>query len=396
MPTLPLNTVGILPVGALGAAFYYHLTRGCTEAQDRIQFIQRRGSVNTAAIAERGTLTISSDGKVHSIKASDACRSDLVSCGQAAWLPDVLLVCTQPDQLLPVVGDYVRLLEYLHSVHGIEKALEMLPLIVLSSNGIYHERVRRFLVELLEESMLYGRLPDLWNQWMGLIVGKLIRGVTVQTGYRVGSGADAVFCAGPSARTTLAGGDAENRRRCAELLQSLGGWFEATSNDPPIRVEFDKALVNLWSNLLGQLKAIDESGEFRLLRIREIFSDCDNNELRELSGHLFAIGQAVRAYRPDEDFDQLHNNTLRISRGSGEHFPSSLKWIETQLNAGTLSPQLTPTEKWLIDPLVHYARTAGLDEAANYFSSLRQRIEQKLAFAIATRNQPCSIHEKSF
>ena len=385
MPSSPLRTVGILPVGALGAAFYFHLTRGCTEARDRIQFVQRRGSVNTAALTKKGTLTISSDGHAQSIKWSDACRADLVSCAQAVWLPDVLLVCTQPDQLLAVIGEYVQLLEYLHNVHGIENALERLPIVVLSSNGIYHERVRRFLVELLEESMLYGRLPDLWSQWMGLIVGKLIRGVTVQTGYRVGSGAEALYCAGPSARTTLAGGDANNRQRCAELLQYLGGWFEA-KNDPPVRVEFDKALINLWSNLLGQLRAIDETGRFRLLRIREIFSNSDDDEWGELSGHLFSIGQAVRAYRPDEDFEQLHKTTLQFSSGAGDHYPSSLKWIETGLNAGTLRPQLTPTEKWLLDPLVHYARTAGLDDAANYFSSLRTRIEQKLAAAIAYRH----------
>jgi len=383
----PLQTVGILPVGALGAAFFYHLTRGCTENQARVQFVQRRGSANNAALAERGTLTIAGDGKVHAIQASSICRPDLVTCGKSGWLPDVLLVCTQPDQLLPVVGDYVRLLEQLHHTYGIESAIARLPIMILSSNGIYHERVRRFLVELLEESMLYGRLPDLWNDWMGLIVGKLIRGVTVQTGYREGTGADAIFCTGASARTTLTGGDPGNRRRCSELLQSLGGWFEAANVDPPVRVEFDKALVNLWSNLLGQLKAINANGEFRLLRIREIFSDSDGAELRELSGHLFAIGQAVGAYRPDEDFDQLHENTLRLSRSSGEHFPSSLKWIESELNAGSLSPQLTPTEKWLLDPLVHYARTAGLDAAANYFSSLRQRIEQKLAVAISYRNQ---------
>lgn len=379
------QTVGILPVGALGAAFYYHLTRGCSENQARVQFIERRGSTNNAALAQHGTLTISGDGQVHAIPASTVCRPDLVTCGKTGWLPDVLLVCTQPDQLLQVVGDYVRLLEQLHHAYGLESAISRLPTMILSSNGIYHERVRRFLVELLEESMLYGRLPDLWNDWMGLIVGKLLRGVTVQTGYREGTGADAIFCAGASAKTTLAGGEPGKRRRCAELLQSLGGWFEDASSEPPVRVEFNKALVNLWSNLLGQLKAINEQGEFRLLRIREIFSDPADDELRELSGHLFAIGQAVRAYRPDEDFDLLHDTTLRLSKSAGEHFPSSLKWIESQLNAGTLSPQLTPTEKWLLDPLVHYARTAGLEDAADYFSSLRLRIEQKLALAIKCR-----------
>ena len=390
-----MTTVGILPLGALGAAFFYHLTRGNIGTNSRVQFVERRGSASRASLAQRGTLTISADGIEFTIQAKDACRPDLLAFVQSGWLPDVLLVCTQPDQLLPVVGDYVKLLEQLYEAKGLEAALERLPLLVLTSNGIYHERVRRFLVELLEESMLYGRLPDLWSDSMGRIVGKLLRGVTIQTGYREGTGASAIFHAGSSARTTLAGGNFDNRLRCAEFLQGLGGWFEAASVDPPVRVEFDKALVNLWSNLLGQLKAIDDSGRFRLLRVREIYSGSDDSELRELSGHLFAIGRAVRAYREDEDFDQLHENTLRIARSSGEHYPSSLKWIESQLVAGTLAPQLTPTEKWLLDPLIHYARTAGLEEAANYFISLRQRIEVRLAAAIVERANSLSSIKNS-
>jgi hypothetical protein len=378
-----MSTVGILPVGALGAAFYYHLTQGCTNNRDRVQFVSRRGSASSSALAQKGELTISSCGKFHPIQASTVCRPDLLACAAAEWLPDVLIVCTQPDQLLPMMGDYVKLLELLYAQTDLDSAVEKLPFLVLSSNGIYHERVRRFLVELLEESMLYGRLPDLWSQSMGQIVGKLMRGVTIQTGHREGSGANAVFYAGPPGRTTLAGGDSTHRRQCQQLLQSLGGWFENAETAPPIRVEFDKALVNLWSNLLGQLHAIDEDGTFRLLRIKEIYAKSSDRELRELSGHLFAIGRAVRAYRDDEDLDSLHNKTLQVALVSGDHYPSSLKWIDAQLQAGTLTPQLTPTEQWLIDPLTHYARTAGLEAAAQYFASLKQRIEIGLAAAIA-------------
>lgn len=372
-------------MGALGAAFFYHLTQGCSANTTQVQFIGRRGSTNNAALAQRGELTIESGGKLFPVAAANVCRPDLLACANTNWLPDVLLVCTQPDQLLPMLGDYVKLLEQLYAQHDLDSAVLKLPILVLSSNGIYHERVRRFLVELLEESMLYGRLPDLWSQAMSQIVGKLLRGVTIQTGHREGAGADAVFHAGPPGRTTLAGGDFIQRRRCQEFLRGLGGWFENAESDSPIRVEFDKALVNLWSNLLGQLYAIDQTGKFRLLRVREIFANSNAQELRELSGHLFAIGRAVRAYREQEDFDGLHNKTFEIALSSGNHYPSSLKWIDAQLQAGTLTPQLTPTEQWLIDPLTHYARTAGLDEAAKYFASLKQRIESGLAAAIANQ-----------
>jgi hypothetical protein len=380
-PITPLSTLGILPVGALGAAFFYHLTNRCTERLDLIQFIDRRGSTSNASRAQHGLLSITSSSTsdaVHTLPTEQICRADLIECARAGWIPDVILVCTQPDQLLPVIGDYVKLLEQLFRDMGLQGAVARLPLLVLSSNGIYHERVRRFLVEVLEESMLFGRLPDLWSDSMGLIVGKLLRGVTVQTGYREGTGAQAVFYAGTSARTTIAGGDAGHRVRCAKWLTSLGGWFEFASNDPPIRVEFDKALINLWSNLLGQIKAIDEHGNFRLLKIREIYEALGEKELHELSGHLFAVGRAVRAYQDDEDFESIHQSAFHIASAAGEHYPSSLKWIESQIVAGTLQSQLTPTEKWLLDPLIHYSRTAGLEDAANYFQGLQTTLEQRL------------------
>jgi hypothetical protein len=293
------------------------------------------------------------------------------------------LVCTQPDQLLPVIGEYVHLLEELFRTQGLENALKRLPLLVMASNGIYHERVRRFLVESLEESMLYGRLPDLWSKAMGKVVGKLLRGVTIQTGRREGVGADAIYHAGPSARTTLAGGDVLNREKCAKLLRGLGGWFDASNSAPPVRVEFDKALINLWCNLLGQLNAIDVEGRFRLVKIREILDDSDGQEFQKLSHHLISIGRAVRAYGDEETTEQIHDSAILIANGLRDHFPSSLKWIESQLRAGTLTSQLTPTERWLLEPLVHYARTSGLKEAAEYFSLLRQRIEERLGAAMA-------------
>ena len=78
---------------------------------------------------------------------------------------------------------------------------------------------------------------------MGRIVGKPLRGVTIQTGQRDGHGGDAIYRPGPRGRTRLAGGGPAQRRRCGEVLQNLGGWFEVADDETPTRVEFDKALV---------------------------------------------------------------------------------------------------------------------------------------------------------
>ncbi len=388
----PATAVGILPVGALGVAFFHHLTSGPGGNDGSVCFIERSGSASATLLRERGTLFIADGAAVRELSVAEVCRPDLLECGDAHRLPAVLLVCTQTDQLLSVIGDYISLLERLHAAHGPETALARLPLLVLCSNGIYHERVRRYLVELLEEAMLYGRLPDLWTGPMAAIVGKLLRGVTIQTGHREGTGADAIFHPGPRGRTTLAGGDPVQRRRCAQLLQSLGGWFEAAESAPPVRVEFDKALINLWGNLLGQLKAIDADGAFRLLKVRDIFPESECPELRELARHVVAVGRAVRAYREEEEFEAIYHTALTIAASPREHIPSSLQWIEAQLRAGTLRPQLAPTEAWLLDPLTRFARTAGLDDTVRYFAALRQRVEQRLVAAIAVSHSPWRAH----
>jgi hypothetical protein len=380
------GTVGILPVGSLGAGFFFHLTRGLDLIDGTVRFIERSGSPSGQALRAEGTLCIANEGVIHRVPTEGICQPDLLACAKSGWLPEILLVCTQSDRILPVITNFVELLERLHAAEGLDAAVSRLPLIVLCSNGIYHLRVRRFLVEALEESTLYGRLPDLWSEPMGRIVGKLLRGVTIQTGQREGHGAGAIYKPGPRGRTRLAGGDPGNRRRCGEVLQGLGGWFEVVENDTPTRVELDKALVNLFGNLLGQLKAIDETGMFRVLRVRDILPEPESAETRELAHHVVAVGRAVHAYRPKEDFETLYRAAMQVARGPLDHIPSSIQWIETQLRAGTLEAQIAPTEKWLLDPLIRYASTAGLEESARYFTELIRRIEERLSWARSKSN----------
>jgi hypothetical protein len=375
------GSVGILPVGALGVGFYFHLTRQLEDLDRPVFFVERSGSTSSQALLEAGSLAITTPAGVRHIPAN-VCRPPLPDCARANTLPEVLLVCPQSDQILQVVSEYVRVLEFLHQRGGIESAIQQLPTLVLSSNGIYYQRVRRFLVEALEDSTLYGRLPDLWSEPMGQIVGKLLRGVTMQTGRREGQGASAVYFPGPSGVTRLAGGDATHRLRAGEALRNLGGHFEVAEADSPTRVEFDKGLVNLMANLLGQLKAVDAEGRFRPLKVKEILGEREDPETQNLVEHVIAVGRTVRAYRPEETFAVLNEAAVKLAHRAWEHVPSSLSWIGAHLEAGTLKAEITPTEKWLIEPLIQYASMAGLEESVRYFKQLTRRVEERLAAAI--------------
>jgi hypothetical protein len=371
------GSLGILPAGALGVAFFHHLTGKLSRLDGSVCFLEREGSASGRSLRAAGTLRI---GEA-TIDTQRIARPDLLACFDAGWLPEIVLVCTQPDQLLGIMKSIVRLIERLHSTGTLDDAMSDLPIFVLCSNGIYFQRVRQYFIELIEEAITFGRLPELWPERMPRIVGKLLRGVTIQTGQREGNGAAAIYRPGKRGRTVLTGGDAAMRARIAELCSSLGGWMEVAEQGSATRVEFDKALINLCANLLGLLQAIDDEGNFRPLTVREILAEETGGETRALAGQVIAVGRSVGAYSAGEDFEALYSRMLESARLVPDHVPSSLQWIEQQIRRGTLEARLTPTEQWLLEPLIRYARVGGLDEAACYFERLTHRIEQRLALA---------------
>lgn len=150
------GTVGILPVGALGVAFYHHLSKDTEEGQ--VYFVEREGSTSGRVFREHGRLTIHRPEGEQIVKAR--WRPTLLECAAEGELPEILLVCTQPDKLLEMVTSIVRLLERLYEREPDADLGADLPAIVLCSNGIYFQRVRQFLLEKLEESTLLGRLPS--------------------------------------------------------------------------------------------------------------------------------------------------------------------------------------------------------------------------------------------
>ena len=370
--------VGILPVGALGVGFFHHLTGGLSRIDGSVCFLEREGSASGAALRLGGNVRIGET----TLDFHKVARPDLLACFEAGWLPEIVLICTQPDQLLGMMKTIVRLIEHVHSAGALDDTVSELPVFVLCSNGIYFQRVRQYFIELIEEAIAFGKLPELWPERMPRIVGKLLRGVTIQTGQREGAGAAAIYRPGPRGRTLLTGGDAVNRARAAELLSASGGWVEVAPHASATRVEFDKALVNLAANLLGQLHAIDDAGNFRALTVREILAEEASDETRELARHVIAIGRAVGAYSEADDFDSLCAGMLESLRLHLDHVPSSLQWIGQQLRLRALQPRLAPTERWLLEPLIRYAHVAGLEDAARYFEQLTRRVEHRLALAV--------------
>lgn len=382
MTGLTYGTVGILPAGALGVGLFYHLTRQLTQVDGGAVFLERRGSASAQVLRHSGALQIAVADQVHALPTAEILRPDLLACARAGTLPEVLLVCPNPDQLLDFITTSVELLVLLADQEQLQQEALPFPFLVLCSNGIYFQRFRQIFIEKIEEAILFGRLPDLWPDQMPRIVSRFLRGVTIQTGLREGAGAEAVYRPGPSGLTRIAGGDRPSRHRCCQILTERGGWFEAVDDRTPTRIEFDKALVNLACNLLGQLYAIDADGVFHPLTVGEIIAAEHHPQMRQMAHHIFQVGKTVRAYRPEEALETIFQQFIEVCQPHAAHMPSSLQWVSLKLRLGNLKPEMTPTEAWLVEPMLRYAKAAELYDAVDYFEGLKHQLVDKLAIAI--------------
>jgi len=378
MAETALRGVGILPAGALGMSFFYHLTRQLQQIDRKVFFVERKGSKSAQALRAQGEFRIADKGGIHHVDAKGSLKADLQTCFVSGWLPEILLVCTNPDQLNDFIANLVELLEGLHQAGQLSADKLPMPIIVLCSNGIYFQRLRSIFLEKLEESVLFGRLPDLWPELMPQIVARMLRGITLQTGVREGSGGATLYCPGPSGITHIAGGSPGIRQHCCQVLSEQGGWFEQAVNDSATHLEFDKAMINLSTNLLGQIYGIGEDGSFSPLTVKEMLQGRQLEEIRELCSWVFHIGQAVKAYEANDNFEERLQNCLETLSTHQAHIPSSVQWVGLHYQSGTLQAKLTPTEAWLLGPLIRYARGANLEDAAIYLEGLKSRLLDKL------------------
>lgn len=381
------SSVGILPIGALGVAFHHHLTLRAAQPEQIVVFLSRHPAAQGERWGEASSVRIETPAGRADLLLAGRLVGTLPEAAAAGRLPGIILVCTNPDQLFDVVADFVAVIEHAHRTGQLVPAAAPLPLLVLCANGIYFQRTRSSFIELLEESTLLGRLPDLWPDLMPRVIGRLMRGVTIQTGLRSGAGISAVYSPGPPGRTLLAGGDRLDRAAAARELTRCGGWFEDAGDVPPTRVEFNKALVNLAMNLLGQLAAIDADGRFSLLTVGEIKRRVPQAKILELVEAVTAVGRGVGVFGAKESPADVLAELQQALSPASAHVPSSLQLLQQDLASGTAGPGLAPTEKWLLEPLQHYARSLSDAGALHYFEGLEEELVAAIARATAAHGQ---------
>ncbi|MTJ12265.1 hypothetical protein FJR11_06585 [Anabaena sp. UHCC 0187] len=388
MVSLIKGSVGILPAGALGVSFFYHLTKELTQVDDEVYFLERQNSSSSQGLKKSGKIAIAAlaediaaNETITYFPTAKILKPDLLSYYKLGVLPEIVLICPNPDQILSIISTAVELLILISEQEELSQTELPFPYLVLSANGIYFQHFRQIFIEKIEEATLFGRLADLWPDIMPRIVSRFLRGVTIQTGVREGNEGNTIYRPGLRGRTQITGGDITSRERCYEILAGKGAWFEVAPNISPTRMEFDKALSNLSTNLLGQLMSIDDEGNFQILTISQILANSDQSKIRELAYHVFKVGQMIKVYGKDENFEVILDQLMETCHAHGSHIPSNLQWIDTKIRLLTLEPKMTSTESWLLEPLIRYAKASELEDSVNYFESLKNQLIEKLTLA---------------
>ena len=148
--------LGIHPPGALGVAFFMHGNAEC--------FVGRGGDGITQPLKQVGALNLDDQGRLRSIPLDGRIFANLLEADALDRMPEVLLVCCNPDQIGLFTGEVTRFLENLTErgrLRSVEDIRREVPILLILPNGILSELTINTYAEQLHECVLLNRLPSL-------------------------------------------------------------------------------------------------------------------------------------------------------------------------------------------------------------------------------------------
>ncbi|MBN2489918.1 MAG: AMP-binding protein [Planctomycetes bacterium] len=375
--------LGVHPPGALGVAFFIHASAEC--------FIGRGGDGITQPLKDAGTLHLDASCRFRSVALRGRIFANLLEADAQDRMPEVLLVCCNPDQLGLFTAELTRYLENLSGrgrLATVEHVRREMPILLILPNGILAEQTLATFTEQLQESVLMKRLPGVDEAMQAAIFDRVVRGVSLQAGGRRGAGADTVYLLERKGLIVFAGGGETARERIETVLTAHDYPFQHARGVPGTRIEFDKAMISIVLNVGGLIHTVKADGELIDLRMGDLCKDPTKADfVGEITRAVFDVGQAAGAYPPEARYEDIwagHRATILAHSG---HVTSSLKSFRDALDAGLASIQLFSNEEWILTPLARYAGNAGLHQEQALFHALKRRVKESMARAIHRRAQ---------
>ncbi len=375
--------LGVHPPGALGVAFFMHAHADC--------FIGRGGDGITDPLKRAGALNLDDQGRLRSIPLDGRVFANLLEADALDRMPELLLVCCNPDQLGLFTGEMTRFLESLSErerLQSVDDIRREVPILLILPNGILSELTINTYVEQLNEAVLLNRLPTVTDEMREVLLERVVRGVSLQAGGRRGAGAETIYILERKGAIVFAGGGEIERERIETILTAHDYPFTHARGVPGTRIEFDKAMISIVLNVGGLIHTVMPDGELIDLRMGDLCKDPSKAEfLHEITRALFDVGQAAGAYPADAPYEDIwsgHRATILAHAG---HVTSSLKTFRDALRKGLREVKLFSNEEWILTPLCRYAANAGLRQEEALFRDLKRRVQQSMARAIRKRDE---------
>lgn len=375
--------IGVHPPGALGVAFFVHAQADC--------FVGRCGDGISDPLKKAGELKLDDHGALRLVPLRGRIFSNLLEADAQGRLPELLLICCDPNQLAGFTLEVVRFLENLAErgrLRSVDDVRCDLPILLLMPNGILAEQTLATFEEQLRESRVMGRLPGLTDAMFAALQARVVRGVSLQAGGRRGAGPDAVYVLERKGTLVFAGGGATERRRIEAVLTAHGYPYKHAQDVPGTRIEFDKAMISIVLNVGGLIHMVRPGGELIDLRMGDLCKDPDCAEYVErVTRAVFDVGKAARAYPADARYDEVWAGHRATILAHADHVTSSVKSFRDAVAAGLDRAHLFSNEEWLLTPLSRYAANAGMADEERLFKQLKQQVQESMARAIRRRQR---------
>ena len=375
--------LGVHPPGALGVGFFIHTGAHC--------LIGRGGDGITDLLKKAGSLKLLQDGVHRTVPLKNRVFGNLLEAEALGHMPELLLICCNPDQLGLLTGELVRFLEILAEggkLRNEEDIHRRVPILLILPNGILSEQTIQTYDEQLHESLLMQRLPGVSEQMITALLDRVVRGVSLQAGGRRGSGADTTYLLERKGALVFAGGGEAERERIEAILRTHDYSFTHARGVPGTRIEFDKAMISMVLNVGGLIHTVKPDGSLIDLRMGDLCNDPSKAEfVGRVTRAVFDVGKEGGAYPDDAQYEEVWAGHLVTIRKHAGHMTSSLKSFRDALASGLDSVKLFSNEEWLLAPLTRYAANAGLVEEEALFKKLRREVQAAMAGAIRYRDR---------
>ena len=380
---LRIGELGVHPPGALGVAFYVHAGAEC--------FVGRGGDGISQPLKEVGSLQLMDQGRVRAVPLSGRILANLLEADALDRMPELLLVCCNPDQLALYTGEMTRFLENLSErgrLNTLEDIGRRVPVSLILPNGILAEQTIRTYEEQIQESVLMGRLPGINDAEIRALLDRVVRAVSLQAGGRKGVGKDTIYILERKGSLVFAGGGERERERVESILAAHDYPFIHAKGVPGTRVEFDKGMISIVLNVGGLIHMVKPDGDLIDLRMGDLCKDPSKAEfVTRITRAVFDMGQAAGAYPAEASYDEIWAGHCATILAHANHVTSSLKTFRDALNAGLKTVKLFSNEEWILTPLARYAANAGFKAEEILFRDLKREVQGAMARAIRFRDQ---------